>query len=120
MALKIRLRQQGRRNHVVYRLVLADVESPRDGKYVELLGWYDPHSSLNYQLKSERIFYWLNQGAELTEKAAALVKQGAPGVYSEFIAKKLERRNQVRQKRKAYRHRLAARRAEVAAQNAAK
>lgn len=65
------------------------MESPRDGKYIELLGWYDPHSEQNYQLKSERIFYWLNQGAELTEKAGALVKQGAPGVYAELMAKKL-------------------------------
>ncbi|EPP35074.1 ribosomal protein S16 [Chlamydia ibidis] len=114
MALKIRLRQQGRRNHVVYRLVLADVESPRDGKYIELLGWYDPHSSVNYQLKSERIFYWVNQGAELTEKAAALVKQGAPGVYSELVAKQVARRTALCQKRRAYRKRRALKRAQTA------
>lgn len=113
MALKIRLRQQGRRNHVVYRLVLADVESPRDGKYIELLGWYDPHSTVNYQLRSERIFYWLSRGAELTEKAEALVRQGAPGVYSELQAKRLARRAVIRQKRRAYRQRRAARRAEI-------
>ncbi|WP_348662812.1 30S ribosomal protein S16 [Chlamydia vaughanii] len=113
MALKIRLRQQGRRNHVVYRLVLADVESPRDGKYIELLGWYDPHSSVNYQLKSERIFYWVNQGAELTEKASALVKQGAPGVYTELLSKKMARKVVVRQKRRAYRQRRSSKRAEA-------
>ncbi|MEF9497515.1 30S ribosomal protein S16 [Chlamydia sp. 04-14] len=113
MALKIRLRQQGRRNHVVYRLVLADVESPRDGRYIELLGWYDPHSAVNYQLKSDRIFYWLNQGAELTEKATVLIKQGAPGVYSELMAKQTARKAAVCQKRRAYRQRRSAKRAEA-------
>lgn len=90
------------------------MESPRDGKYIELLGWYDPHSEQNYQLKSERIFYWLNQGAELTEKAGALVKQGAPGVYAELMAKKLLVEQSL-DKRRAYRQRLAARKAEAAA-----
>ncbi|WP_201457025.1 30S ribosomal protein S16 [Chlamydia sp. 17-3921] len=112
MALKIRLRQQGRRNHVVYRLVLADVESPRDGKYIELLGWYDPHRKESYLLKSERIFYWLSQGAELTEKAEALVKQGAPGVYSEFVSKKTDRQSVLCKKRREYRKRRAMKRAE--------
>ncbi|CRH89578.1 30S ribosomal protein S16 [Chlamydia trachomatis] len=57
----------------------------------------------------------MNQGAELTEKAGALVKQGAPGVYAELMAKKVARRAVVRQKRRAYRQRLAARKAEAAA-----
>ncbi|CAG9045850.1 hypothetical protein NVRI1_00181 [Chlamydia abortus] len=113
MALKIRLRQQGRRNHVVYRLVLADVESPRDGRYIELLGWYDPHSTVNYQLKSDRIFHWLNRGAELTEKAAVLIKQGAPGVYCELMAKRMARKAAVCQKRRAYRQRRSLKRAEA-------
>ena len=42
MALKIRLRQQGRNNRPFYRLVVTDARSPRDGKYVEALGWYNP------------------------------------------------------------------------------
>ncbi len=45
MALKIRLRQQGRNNRPFYRLVVTDVRSPRDGKYVEMLGWYNPFES---------------------------------------------------------------------------
>lgn len=116
MALKIRLRQQGRRNHIVYRLVLADVRAPRDGRYIELLGWYDPHSTVSYQLKSERIFYWLNQGAELSEKAEVLVKQGAPGVFAEFLAKKEALRTALRKKRREYRQRRALRRKSVAEQ----
>lgn len=111
MALKIRLRQQGRRNRVMYRLVLVDVRSPRDGKYIEKLGWYDPRGHVNYQLDSERIFYWLTQGAELTEKAFALVKQGAPGVYAEFLSRQQEKKLVRCRKRREYRRRLRERRA---------
>ena len=42
MALKIRLRQQGRKNRPFYRMVVTDVRAPRDGKYCEALGWYNP------------------------------------------------------------------------------
>lgn len=110
MALKIRLRQQGRRNHIVYRLVLADVRAPRDGRYIELLGWYDPHAKVNYQLKDERIFYWLNQGAQLSEKAETLVKHGAPQLLNEFRAQKEAQKVALRQKRRAYRKRRALKR----------
>jgi small subunit ribosomal protein S16 len=42
MALKIRLRQQGRKNRQTYRLVVTDIRNPRDGKYLEMIGWYNP------------------------------------------------------------------------------
>jgi small subunit ribosomal protein S16 len=51
MALKIRLRQQGRNNRPFYRLVVADVRSPRDGKYLEALGWYNP-----FEAEADRSF----------------------------------------------------------------
>lgn len=92
MALKIRLRQQGRKNHVVYRLVLTNATSPRDGKYIELLGWYNPHAKDDQSLlniKAERIFYWITQGAQLTEKASFLVKKGAPEVLNQIKEKAL-------------------------------
>jgi len=79
MALKIRLRQQGRRNRLSYRLIVTDSRSPRDGKYVESLGWYDPHSKeTDCSFNSERIAHWLSHGAQLSEKAACLVKRKAP------------------------------------------
>lgn len=108
MALKIRLRQQGRKNRVVYRLVLTDVGAPRDGKYMEMLGWYNPHQVITLDVKGDRVFYWLNQGAEITEKAIALIKKGAPGVYEAYTAKKLARRASLCRKRRAYRQRLSA------------
>jgi small subunit ribosomal protein S16 len=83
MALKIRLRQQGCTNHIVYRVVVADVRSPRDGKYIESIGWYNPKAkteALQMELKADRLQHWINQGAQLTPTVVALMKKGAPGV----------------------------------------
>lgn len=79
--LKIRLRQQGRRNQKTYRLVVMDSRTPRDGKYLEMVGSYDPHNEGEKELKvlEDRIAYWLGKGAQLSEKAEALVKRAAPG-----------------------------------------
>lgn len=91
MALKIRLRQQGRTNRQTYRLVVADVRSPRDGKYVEMLGWYDPtQEQNNASVDAERTSYWLSQGAEFTDHAKAIIKKVAPHVVTEWQ----EKRNQ--------------------------
>ena len=80
--LKIRLRQMGRTNRLVYRLVVANSRSPRDGKYLEMVGDYNPHiegiDGIN--VIEDRIQYWLDQGAKLTEKAERLVARAAPGV----------------------------------------
>lgn len=85
MALKIRLRSQGRRNHIVYRLVLTDARNPRDGKYIEMLGSYDPHiKEENAKVDAERVLFWINHGAELTLKAKSLVKRVAPEVIAEW------------------------------------
>ena len=75
MALVIRLRQQGRKNRRSYRLVLSDKTFPRDGKYLENLEWYDPHETHGrLSLKVDRINYWVEKGAKLSEKARCLVK----------------------------------------------
>ncbi len=79
MALKIRLRQQGRKNRPFYRLVVADCRSPRDGKYVEAIGWYNPfekelEKSAVHRMQTA-IQHWLDQGAELTRMREALVRK---------------------------------------------
>jgi small subunit ribosomal protein S16 len=104
MTLKIRLRQQGRKNQIVYRLVITDSRSPRDGKYIETLGWYNPLESepeKTLNVSGERIQHWLNQGAVLTEKAAVLVKRGAPEVLEAYRKKQIEARAKACQKRRA-------------------
>ncbi len=104
MALKIRLRRQGRTNRPFYRLVVADGSSRRDGKYLEAVGWYDPlqaEGSMNLQLKPERIEHWVNQGAILSENAVHLVAKGAPDVLKRLEDKVQAHRNKEREQRKA-------------------
>ncbi len=104
MALKIRLRQQGRRNHAVYRLVLSEARFPRDGKYIEQLGWYDPHNKENTtHINDERVMHWLEKGAILTEKAAHLVKQAAPEVMEKHQRRQIQLREKTCVKRKKLR-----------------
>ena len=105
MVLKIRLRQQGRTNRLTYRLVVADSRSPRDGKYVENLGHYDPHMKTEKDgtLKEDRIQHWVDLGAELSEKAESLVARKAPGVMKsirERAAAKVKKRSEKRKAKK--------------------
>lgn len=104
MALKIRLRQQGRNNRETYRLVVTDCRAPRDGKYVEMLGWYNPFESEDDRLasvKPERIQFWLDQGAQLTHKAKALVLKLAPAIVKKQNEKVVAHKAKVAAKRKA-------------------
>lgn len=104
MALKIRLRQQGRNNRPFYRLVLTDVRSPRDGKYIEALGWYNPFEEAldkSIFLDAERLQHWLNMGAQLSERAEALVTKLVPSIVRAQTAKVVAHRAKVTAKRKA-------------------
>jgi small subunit ribosomal protein S16 len=87
MAVKIRLRQQGRKNRQTFRLVVTDIRNPRDGKYIETLGSYDPHRPQNnLQINAERLTYWISKGAVLSESAERLVKGVAPDVITNLKA----------------------------------
>ena len=70
MALKIRLARGGSKKHPFYRIVVAEASSPRDGRFVERLGSYDPMVPKDHQnrvaLKNERITYWMSKGAKPT------------------------------------------------------
>lgn len=104
MALKIRLRQQGRNNRPFYRLVLTDVRAPRDGKYMEALGWYNPFEAeldKNLFLNAERIQHWLNLGAEISDNARALVAKMAPSIIRAQTEKVLALKAKKMAKRKA-------------------
>lgn len=104
MALKIRLRQQGRHSRPFYRVVLTDVRAPRDGKYIEALGWYNPFETeqdrmLNVQ--AERVQYWIGQGAEISESVVSLLKAATPAIIKKATAAGVEKRAKALQKRKA-------------------
>ena len=104
MALKIRLRQQGRNNRPFYRVVLADVRSPRDGKYVESLGWYNPFETeleKTISLKADRIQYWVGQGAQMSEQVSSLVQKGAPQINNFVTDREVAQRAKTATKRKA-------------------
>jgi small subunit ribosomal protein S16 len=103
MALKIRLRQQGRKNRQTFRLVVTDIRNPRDGKYLEILGSYDPHRAQNnLQINAERLQFWLSKGAEISPSAEKLVKGVAPGVITALKTKQ----NAARVKQAAVRRKL--------------
>lgn len=110
MALKIRLRKQGRHNRPFFRLVLADCRSPRDGKYVECLGWYNPfETDLEKSIKvdAERLQHWVNLGAEISENSETLIAKGAPHVLKAAKEKRLAAQAKITAKRRASRKRRA-------------
>ncbi len=91
MSLKIRLWQQGCKNRRCYRVVVADTRSPRDGKYVEAIGWYNPvcrKEDQRWSLNNERLRHWLSKGAQPSETVSTLTKKAAPEVFKEFSEKK--------------------------------
>lgn len=76
MAVRIRLRRMGAKKRPFYRFVAADSRSPRDGRFLENLGWYNPIlKPAEVHLKEERIYEWLKEGALPTETVASLFKQ---------------------------------------------
>lgn len=104
MALKIRLRQQGRHNRPFYRVVLTDVRSPRDGKYLESLGWYNPFETEQERVlsvESDRVQYWIGQGAEMSESVQSLLAKVAPAVVKNMRQAVVNRRAKALSKRKS-------------------
>ena len=78
MAVKIRLARHGAKKRPFYRIVVADSESPRDGRFLENVGTYNPlKEPAEVTLKSDRIEYWLGQGAIPTDTVKSLLKKEA-------------------------------------------
>jgi len=76
MAVSIRLRREGAKNRPYYKVVVADSRSPRDGKFLEILGTYDPKKTdHNSTLKLDRIEYWMSQGAQPSDTVRSLIKK---------------------------------------------
>ncbi len=73
MSVKIRLRRMGRNNLPFYRVVAADTRRSNQGRYIEALGWYDPAKNGEYSLKMDRIEYWINKGALVTDTVNNLI-----------------------------------------------
>ncbi len=76
MAAKIRLRKTGRKRQPSYRIVVADSESPRDGRFIELLGHYFPRAKdKQFDVDVEKARAWLNKGATPSETVASILKK---------------------------------------------
>ena len=76
MAVKIRMKRVGAKNAPVYRIVVADGRSPRDGRFIEELGTYQPlKKGDNFTLDLERAKYWLSKGAQPSETVASFIKK---------------------------------------------
>jgi small subunit ribosomal protein S16 len=76
MSVKIRLKRGGSKNHPVYRIVVADSRSPRDGKFIEELGTYWPEQKAdNVKLDVARADFWINRGAKPSETVASFIKK---------------------------------------------
>lgn len=84
MSVKIRLRRMGRSNTPFYRVVATDSRCSNTGRFLETLGWYDPvKADANFSLKMDRVAYWKDHGAVLSDTVKSLVRkslkgQGAP------------------------------------------
>ena len=80
MATKIRLQRGGRKNYAFYSIVIADARSPRDGKFTEKIGTYNPNTNpATVDLNFERALYWVETGAQPTDRARNILK--GEGVY---------------------------------------
>ena len=76
MAVKIRLKRFGSINRQQWRVVVADAKMPRDGRFIEELGYYDPlPAQAKFVVKQERLEYWLKQGAQPSESVKTLLKR---------------------------------------------
>ena len=76
MSVKIRMKRVGTKNTPVYRIVVADSRSPRDGKFIEEIGTYQPlKPGENYTLQLERAQYWISQGAQPSDTVASFIKK---------------------------------------------
>lgn len=76
MAVRIRLARYGAKKRPFYRIVVADSESPRDGRFLEIVGTYNPlMEPAEVTFKNERVKYWMDQGALPTNTVKNLIKK---------------------------------------------
>ncbi|SKA98243.1 small subunit ribosomal protein S16 [Prosthecobacter debontii] len=79
MAVAIRLRQEGSKGHLFYRVVAADQRYKRDGRFIEVLGTYDPQKKgeNNANLDLAKVNEWISKGAQPTETVRSLIKKAS-------------------------------------------
>ena len=85
---RIRLRRTGLRHQASYRVIAADKEAPRDGRFLEIIGFYNPRTDPStIEIKEDRLFEWMSKGAQPSESVAQLLKTtGAMERFNRFKA----------------------------------
>jgi small subunit ribosomal protein S16 len=83
---RIRLRRIGGKNQASFRIVAADKESPRNGRFIEILGFYNPRTEpATISLKEDRIYHWISKGAQPSDSATQIFNlAGLTGRYERF------------------------------------
>ncbi len=75
MAVKIRLKRVGKKKQPYYRVVVADSRSPRDGRFIEQIGTYDPHTEPStFKVDADKVKEWISKGAQPTDTVKKLLK----------------------------------------------
>ena len=83
MAVRIRLRRMGKKKTPFYRVVVADIKSPRDGRFIENIGTYDPlKDPVQIDIEEEKALYWLSKGATPSDTVRSLLSK--IGVMKKF------------------------------------
>ena len=76
MAVKIRMKRFGSKNRPQWRIVVSDAKMPRDGRFIEEIGYYDPlPAKEKIEVKKERLEYWVKQGAQMSVALKSLVRR---------------------------------------------
>jgi small subunit ribosomal protein S16 len=84
---RIRLRRTGKKKQPSYRVVVADSEFPRDGRFIENIGFYNPRTEpITFEIREDRALYWLSQGAQPSDAVARLLRK--QGILAKFEAMK--------------------------------
>ena len=85
MAVKLRLMRMGKKKQPTYRVVAADSRSPRDGRFIEVVGTYEPRQDPSVvRIDNERALEWLRKGAKPTDRVQRLLQES--GAWDEFTA----------------------------------
>lgn len=83
LAVRIRLKRMGKKKMPFYRVVVADINSPRDGRFIENIGTYDPHKDpVEINIEEEKALYWLSKGATPSDTVRSLLSK--IGVMKKF------------------------------------
>ena len=87
MAVKLRLKRMGAKQRPFYRIVAADSRSPRDGKFIEVVGTYQPiYEENNVNIDEEKALKWLNNGAQPTDTVKSLLSK--TGIWAKYKSEK--------------------------------